>query len=371
MARPRKDTFDPYNPGIYHCISRCVRQLFLIGPDEETQAENVGRWDFCEIRLQLLASLCAVDVLDFSLLSNHIHTLLRNRPDVVSAWSDREVARRWLRLHPTDIAARESKDHVLTEEDLDRAVADKDLIKKARRELSSLSHFQKCLLEPIAKEFNRRDEKKGHFVAERFRCRRIDGDGCMLACSVYIALNAFRAGLCDTVEGHPFSSYSRRERGEADWLAPMFLDERSIAYNQVAQMTEGQDGVKCLVAQANEYPSPRCSEKGMSPLHWSDYREITLWTATHIRARYAAADGAQHEVIVPQRIEELLLNLGIDPKFWIDTIDRYAELFYDFVAMPSQLEATARRLRQKYLKGIRACRARFVEPKAKSPGLTG
>ncbi|MDA0660248.1 MAG: hypothetical protein O3C60_15620, partial [Planctomycetota bacterium] len=100
MARPRKDTFDPYNPGVYHCISRCVRQLFLIGPDEKTQTENVGRWNFRELRLQWLAKLCAVDVLDFSLLSNHIHTLLRNRPDVVSAWSDREVARRWLRLHP-------------------------------------------------------------------------------------------------------------------------------------------------------------------------------------------------------------------------------------------------------------------------------
>ncbi|MDA1178808.1 MAG: hypothetical protein O2931_08440, partial [Planctomycetota bacterium] len=78
-----------------------------------------------------------------------------------------------------------------------------------------------------------------------------------------------------------------------------------------------------------------------------------------------------YEVIVPQRIEELLLSLGIDPKFWIDTIDRYAELFYDFVGMPSQMEATARRLRQKYVKGIRASRARFVEPKVKSPELPG
>ncbi|MDA0659327.1 MAG: hypothetical protein O2931_15405 [Planctomycetota bacterium] len=369
MARPRKDTFDPNDVGIYHCITRCVRQLFLIGPDETTQAENTGRWDFCELRLQQLASLCAIDVLEFSLLSNHIHTLLRNRPDVVSAWSDREVARRWLTLHPSDIAAREDKDHKLSEDDLDHAVADKDLVKKARRELSCLSHFQKSFLEPIAKEFNRRDEKKGHFVAERFRCKRIESDGCLLTCSVYIALNAFRAELCDTVEGHPFSSYSRRERGEADWLAPIFLNERSSAYDQVTQMTEDQEGIERRVAQANEFPSSRCSEKGMTPLRWSDYREITLWTATHIRARNDASTRTRNEVIVPQHIEDLLTGLGIDPKFWLDTIDRYAELFHDFVAMPSQLEAIARRLHQKFVKGIRACRARFVEPNSKSSDL--
>ena len=26
---------------------------------------------------------------------NHVHVILRNRPDVVAGWSDEEVARRW------------------------------------------------------------------------------------------------------------------------------------------------------------------------------------------------------------------------------------------------------------------------------------
>src|SRR5271157_1197399 len=33
-------------------------------------------------------------------MSNHLHVILRNRPDVVTLWSDQEVARRWLAVFP-------------------------------------------------------------------------------------------------------------------------------------------------------------------------------------------------------------------------------------------------------------------------------
>jgi hypothetical protein len=33
-------------------------------------------------------------------MSNHIHLVLRSRPDVVDTWDDREVARRWLMICP-------------------------------------------------------------------------------------------------------------------------------------------------------------------------------------------------------------------------------------------------------------------------------
>jgi hypothetical protein len=31
--------------------------------------------------------------------SNHLHLVLRGRPDVVERWSDEQIARRWLRLY--------------------------------------------------------------------------------------------------------------------------------------------------------------------------------------------------------------------------------------------------------------------------------
>ncbi len=48
------------------------------------------------------------------MMSNHLHVILRNRPDVVAIWSDQEVARRWLALFPgrgVSISLQAMRDH--------------------------------------------------------------------------------------------------------------------------------------------------------------------------------------------------------------------------------------------------------------------
>lgn len=51
-------------------------------------------------RLESLASVFGIDVLTYAVMSNHIHTILRNRPDVVAKWTDEQVAIRWLSVFP-------------------------------------------------------------------------------------------------------------------------------------------------------------------------------------------------------------------------------------------------------------------------------
>ena len=46
------------------------------------------------------AAVFGLDVLTYAIFSNHLHVILRTRPDVVETWSDDEAARRWLRLFP-------------------------------------------------------------------------------------------------------------------------------------------------------------------------------------------------------------------------------------------------------------------------------
>ena len=43
-------------------------------------------------RLQELAANDGINCLSFAVMVNHVHVKLRNRPDVVSGWSDEEVA---------------------------------------------------------------------------------------------------------------------------------------------------------------------------------------------------------------------------------------------------------------------------------------
>ena len=53
------------------------------------------RQGWIEDRLEELAGSFAVDVCGISVMANHIHVVLRTRPDVVDPGSDEEVVLRW------------------------------------------------------------------------------------------------------------------------------------------------------------------------------------------------------------------------------------------------------------------------------------
>ncbi len=101
MARvARADVFDPLEISVFHCINRCVRRCFLCGRDPLTGQDYEHRKAWIEGRLRRAAGCFGIDVLGFAVMANHFHVILRNRPDVIAAWSDEEVARRWWRLCP-------------------------------------------------------------------------------------------------------------------------------------------------------------------------------------------------------------------------------------------------------------------------------
>ena len=61
-------------------------------------------------RLQELAGVFAVEVLSFSIMSNHIHLMRGPDPDVAAKWSDDEVARRWCGFAIADRMTRDLSD---------------------------------------------------------------------------------------------------------------------------------------------------------------------------------------------------------------------------------------------------------------------
>ena len=96
----RSESIDPLQVQIVHCVHRCVRRAFLCGVDPYTGQSYEHRRAWIRERLEFLASIFGIDCLTYTVLSNHLHVVLRSRPDVVATWSDREVARRWLLLFP-------------------------------------------------------------------------------------------------------------------------------------------------------------------------------------------------------------------------------------------------------------------------------
>ena len=81
--------------GVYHCIARCVRRAFLCGLDPYTGQDYSHRKEWILDRLRELAGLFAIEVCGYSVMSNHLHLVLRIRPDIAGQWSADEIALRW------------------------------------------------------------------------------------------------------------------------------------------------------------------------------------------------------------------------------------------------------------------------------------
>jgi hypothetical protein len=184
MARiPRREIINERVVGIYHCVQRCVRRAFLCGKDQITGKDYGHRKEWIRSRLQFLAGQFAIDVLDYSVLDNHLHVVVRNRPDIVRSWSDAEVARRWWNLFPKrkDKAGNAAEPH---EDELAIWAADAEAISEKRRRLSSISWLMRCLAERIARQANKEDGCTGRFWEGRYKCQRLLDDAAVLACTL-------------------------------------------------------------------------------------------------------------------------------------------------------------------------------------------
>ena len=88
MARQnRRDIFDPNEVGAFHAVQRTVRRAWLCGQDPVSGKSFEHRRTWIQDRLQELAASFGIDCLSFAVMVNHVHVILRNRPDVVAGWN--------------------------------------------------------------------------------------------------------------------------------------------------------------------------------------------------------------------------------------------------------------------------------------------
>ena len=152
-----------------------------------------------------LAGLFGIEVCGYAIMSNHLHLVLRNRPDSVEQWSDAEVALRCASSfrNVDDVTGEPAEPDDL---DLAMLMADAGRLAILRGRLSSLSWFMRCLCEWVARAANREDKSAGRFWAGRFKSQPLLDEAALLACSVYVDLNPIRAGIASTPEESQFTS---------------------------------------------------------------------------------------------------------------------------------------------------------------------
>ena len=130
--------------------------------------------------MRQLASVFAIDICAYAVMSNHYHAVLHVDLKQSNQWTDQEVALRWKQLF---------KGHLLVDKwledssvSLDEQSTIKTMIDEWRGRLADISWFMRCLNESIARQSNKEDGCKGRFWEGRFKSQALLDEAAILTC---------------------------------------------------------------------------------------------------------------------------------------------------------------------------------------------
>ncbi len=346
---PRKLLIDPTEVGVFHCISRCVRRAFLCGSDRLTGKNFDHRKQWIQERIECLAGQFGIDVLGFAVMSNHLHVVLRNRPDVVRHWSDEDAARRWWNLFPL----RRNDDGQPAEPaewELSMITGNPERLAEVRSRLSSISWFMRCLAEPIARWANREDACTGRFWEGRYKCQPILDESALAACLAYVDLNPVRAGIAATPETSLFTSVYERigalREGQVNSAASAELtasgvdrptDPRAPSRPTADAPRRRADWLSpfelCEDQAQQPVPAGRASNTGCLPMRFTDYLELLDWTGRQVREDKRGS--------IPAELAPILKRLQMSSDGWLDLVHGFSRMFRRAAGRPASLRRHA------------------------------
>lgn len=332
---PRKNRWEIFNPlavSVNHCVARCVRKEFLIASE--------GRRTWMVERFEELCKHFCIDALGMAFLSNHVHLIMRNRPDVVEKLSNEELAERWLMIFPgntgkSKASKKSSTDEPESDEPLGKPVScptqkaiqalanDKKRMKAIRIRLSDISWLMRAFCQYVAVRANREDEMTGRFWQGRFFSHPLIDEAAILACTVYVDLNPIRAGLAESLEECEHTSVLARIKAlhmsrsaenngvvEADsnplptpdaFLAPIELD-RNCSTDPLISKTK-----------------LRASDRGFLPYTVEQYIELLRFSAS--MSIKSMVEGET------KTIPSILASLNISIDTWAQVFDPQNQIF--------------------------------------------
>ena len=252
MATPRRLLVDPENACAYHLASKCTRGMFLCGWDRLTRKQYGHRRRWLVKRARMLASCFAVDLLTYTVMSNHFHLIAIYDPKASETWSDEEVARRWVDAFPPRKPSSRVRGKFAAARmwELRKAerrtlmLSDADRLERARCTLGSLSSFMKHLKQPIARRANLEDDCEGHFFEQRFYSGALLNEKAIIAASAYVDLNPVRADLVERLDEYEEASIAERVREDSperlnDYLRPIASGLGPQQYRSFVDITLG------------------------------------------------------------------------------------------------------------------------------------
>ena len=356
MARlARVEVFAADEVAIVHVMNRTVRRCFLLGDDPVTGKNYDHRKVWVDEQLVHQAKHFGIDLLCQAIMSNHLHLVLRSRPDVVKEWSNETVARRWLMLCPE---RRDEKRRPLepTEFEINSIVNNKEKLAAVRSRLSDISWWMRLLSQNIAQRANKEDGEVGKFWQARYRAVRLLDETAILACAAYVDLNPIRAAMAQTIETSDFTSAQKRAQGLAARLENQPETETASSSSRTGAVSSsvkkgdhevaGTRSARHLAPvelnERNGRPGPdanrqgaRCSNKGFLPMSTAEYLSLLDWTARQQRS--------DKQGTTPKQFGRLFERLGISAEVWNELVRNFGRLFSVVAGKPSTVDSHSSR----------------------------
>jgi hypothetical protein len=386
MSRPnRNEQFNASEICIVHAIQRCVRRAYLACVDEKNGVDYSFRREWIRRRMEALASVFGIDVLTYAIMSNHLHLVLRNRPDVVETWSNEEAAIRWLRVFPGRRLDEQLAEP--TESDVKTLAANEKRMAEVRLRLSDISWFMRALSEPIARVANKQDECTGRFWEGRFKAHRIVDEAGLLACAMYVDLNPIRAAMTDSPDNSLHTSAYDRIRAERGERIPSAAFDLAVISNdeageQLKNNSKAELRKQRKVARRNptgkqilrdgwlaplsltrgdlaDHPQVhakglRASDKGFLNVSWKDYLALLRWTGEQRTSNMTTQ--------MSPALQSVLNSLGIEATMWRDLVWNFKRYFgrSSCAGSPDSMAADALKTGKHYHRGQRQVRGCFA-----------
>jgi hypothetical protein len=236
MTKARGDSMDPLEVEIHHVWSRVVQRAMLLGVDPLTLIDYAGRRGIVEQLIKHQAGVFAVDVANYSIMGNHLHAILRSRPDIVATWSDEECAFRYKSAWPTWLDTSKETgptyvdrvyqrqgtwDCVPSDQAIECLLEDEVAMARVRIFLGSISGFMARVKEPLARLFNKECDVNGSYWAKRYGNRLLESHQEIIGGNIYVDLNHVRANAALSLEESRCSGIRMRlmaERAREEWI---------------------------------------------------------------------------------------------------------------------------------------------------------
>ena len=316
MPKPRCQQVSLIDTPFYHCISRCVRRAFLCGADNHTGKSYEHRRGWVEDRLLTLAKVFAIDVCAYSVMHNHVHTVLHVDENTAKSWSIEEVLHKWHQLFNGTVFTQQYVNGVKLSKTIMKLVIKSS--EEYRQRLMDISWFMRALNEPIARQANEEDNCTGRFWEGRFKSQPLLDEAALAACMAYVDLNPIRSNIAKTPETSAHTSIMLRSTYAKQGEQP------SVLAPFIGNPKKGMP-------------------KGL-PFPIEDYLQLVDLTGRCIRHDKSG--------FIDNANSNILTRLNISPENWLILTTKFESHFKNVVGSPASIKKYRQNQKLKRLQDI-------------------